>query len=189
MRKLIYYVGMSIDGKIAGPAGEIDFYPLADTIEWIGEEYPEALPAHARAQLGISADPPRHFDTGVMGRATYDPALELGIASPYAPMRQVVFSRTLGPSPDPSVTVTSDDPVAVVRDLKAREGRDIYLIGGAQLAGQLLTEIDGLVIKLYPVVAGAGVPLFTADFAPTMFRLVSSRALAGGTVILTYDRA
>ena len=77
----------------------------------------------------------------------------------------------------------------MVRDLKAREGRDIYLIGGAQLAGQLLTEIDGLVIKLYPVVAGAGVPLFTADFAPTMFRLVSSRALAGGTVILTYDRA
>jgi dihydrofolate reductase len=188
MRKLVYYVGMSIDGKIAGPGGETDFYPLGDTLDWIGAEYPETLPAHARAQLGVTASP-RHFDTGVMGRVTYEPALELGIASPYAPLRQVVFSRTLGPSSDPSVTVTSDDPVAVVRDLKAQEGRDIYLIGGAQLAGLLLPEIDGLVVKLYPVVAGAGVPLFSASFAPSLFRLVSSRELSGGTVVLTYDRA
>jgi dihydrofolate reductase len=188
MRKLIYFVGMSIDGRIAGPNDEIDFYPLGDTLAWMGEEYPETLPAHARAQLGITA-PPAHFDTGVMGRVTYEPAVRLGIASPYAPLRQVVFSRTLAAPDDPSVTVTADDPVAVVRDLKAQDGKDIYLIGGARLAGLLLPEIDGLVIKLYPVVAGAGVPLFTADFSPTLFTLVSSRPLAGGTVVLAYDRA
>jgi hypothetical protein len=27
MRKLVYYVGVSLDGYIAGPAGEFDFYP------------------------------------------------------------------------------------------------------------------------------------------------------------------
>ena len=41
---------------------------------WIAEEYPETLPAHVRQHLGIEAGP-RHFDTVVMGRATYDPAV------------------------------------------------------------------------------------------------------------------
>lgn len=30
MRKLVYYVGISIDGYIAGPNGAIDFYPLGE---------------------------------------------------------------------------------------------------------------------------------------------------------------
>src|SRR5919112_1317854 len=48
MRKLIYYVGMSIDGRIAGPDGSIEFFPLAEVMGWIAEEYPETLPAHVR---------------------------------------------------------------------------------------------------------------------------------------------
>lgn len=27
MRKLVYYIGVSLDGRIAGSAGEVDFYP------------------------------------------------------------------------------------------------------------------------------------------------------------------
>src|SRR3712207_8366055 len=91
-----------------------------------------------------------------MGRRTYDPALRLGITSPYAHLRQVVVSRTLE-SPDPDVTVVRDDPVGAVRALKQEDtGLDVYLAGGGQLAGELLPEIDRLVAKVYPVVAGAG---------------------------------
>jgi len=28
MRKPVYFVGISLDGYIAGPGGEIDFYPV-----------------------------------------------------------------------------------------------------------------------------------------------------------------
>ena len=49
-------------------------------------------------------------------------------------------------------------------------------------------EIDSIVLKVYPVVAGAGIPLFTADFSPTSFRLTGTRTLEGGTVVLSYDR-
>jgi dihydrofolate reductase len=61
-------------------------------------------------------------------------------------------------------------------------------MGGSRLAGSLLAEIDALVLKVYPLVVGAGIPLFTADFNPTGFQLVGTRALEGGTVILSYDR-
>ncbi|MDQ4012083.1 MAG: hypothetical protein M3228_15665 [Actinomycetota bacterium] len=45
-----------------------------------------------------------------------------------------------------------------------------------------------LVIKLYPVVAGAGIPLFSTGFEPTRFVLADSQALQSGTVILSYAK-
>lgn len=78
--------------------------------------------------------------------------------------------------------------VGEIRRLKAEDGKDIYLMGGARLAGTLLPEIDALVIKLYPVVAGAGIPLFSTGFSPTPFELTGTRALENGMVVLTYDR-
>src|SRR5688572_5504647 len=97
MRKLVYYVASSIDGFIAGPAGEIDFYPFeADLAEFIRTRYPETLPTHIRPMVGIADDAPNLvFDTLVMGRGTLDPALKIGITNPYAHLTEHVFSRTL----------------------------------------------------------------------------------------------
>ncbi|MBA9007570.1 dihydrofolate reductase family protein [Thermomonospora cellulosilytica] len=188
MRRLVYYVGMSIDGFIAGPDGEVDFFPVTpDVLEFFREDYPDVLPTHVREQLGIDADN-RNFDTVIQGRRTYEPALEIGVTSPYAHLRQYVVSGGLGGSPDPAVEIVSGDPLARIRELKAEEGRDIYLAGGARLAGTLLPEIDDLVIKLYPVVAGTGIPLFGADFSPVHFELTGTRPLEGGMVVLTYRK-
>ncbi|WP_214415210.1 dihydrofolate reductase family protein [Sphaerisporangium fuscum] len=187
MRKLVYYIGMTIDGFIAAPDGSYDFFPLTpDVIDFIVEEYPDTLPTHVRAQMGLDA-PNRNFDVGVQGRATFQPALDIGVTSPYAHLRQYLVSATTE-SPDPAVEIISADVIGKIRELKAEEGKDIYLIGGARLAGTLLPEIDKLVIKLYPVVAGAGIPLFTADFSPTLFTLTENRTLESGTVILTYEK-
>jgi hypothetical protein len=42
----------------------------------------------------------------IQGRATYRPALDIGITSPYAHLRQLVVSTTLS-SPDPAVEIVS----------------------------------------------------------------------------------
>jgi dihydrofolate reductase len=187
VRKLVYYVGVTIDGFIAGPDGSADFFPVTpDVIEFLTGEYPDALPTHVREQLGVDVPNP-NFDAGVQGRATFQAALDIGVTSPFAHLRQYVVSTTYE-SPDPAVEVISNDVVERIRKLKAEEGKDIYLIGGSRLAGSLLSEIDSIVLKVYPLVVGAGIPLFTTDFNPTRFRLVGTRALEGGTVILSYDR-
>lgn len=189
MRKLTYYIGTTLDGYASGPAGEIDFYPVSeDHLAFMVAEYPEVLPVHIRSELGVEAEN-RRFDTIVMGRTTYAPAIEMGITSPYSHLRQYVASTTMRHSPDPEITIVGD-ALATVRELKQQEdgGLDVYLAGGGQLAGSVRDEIDELIVKVYPVLAGRGIPMFTGDFVPRRFELTDQRSFESGTVVLSYMR-
>lgn len=188
MRKLVYYIASSIDGFIADETGAFDAFPASEAyLHHIAAHLPETLPTHVRAALGIDRDPQR-FDTVLMGRATYEPALLAQITSPYAPLRQYVFSHTLLPSTDPAVTVLAGDPVPVVQRLKAEQthGGDIWLCGGGHLAAQLASEIDELLIKLNPVVLGQGVPLFRGVADTRRFVLTGQEVQDGGVLWLHY---
>jgi dihydrofolate reductase len=190
MRKLVYFVASTLDGFIAAPDGSVGFIPFAadsDLARFIRTEYPETLPTAFRQALGFDDAPNRAFDTVVMGRGTYEPALKEGITSPYRHLRQCVFSRSLA-SPDPEVEVVAGDPVEFVRALKRENGKDIWLGGGGELAGVLWPEIDELVVKVNPVAAGDGIPLARRPFDPTLLTLRSARPMQTGVVVLTYAR-
>ncbi|TDD27630.1 dihydrofolate reductase [Actinomadura sp. KC06] len=189
MRKLVYYIAVSIDGYIAGPGGEFDFYPLGDDMAaWINERYPETLPTHVRAHVGLEGVPNKRFDTLVMGLGTYLPALDINVTSPYAHVRQYVVSTTLDEIADPSVELVRD-PVGIVRELKAEDGEmDVWLCGGGKLAAALLPEIDELIVKSYPVVAGTGVPVFSGEFRPTLFTPTQRESFGNGAQVTWFTR-
>ncbi|KAA1419808.1 dihydrofolate reductase [Mumia zhuanghuii] len=190
MRRLTYLVAVSIDGYIAGPSDEVDFFPSSDAYAaWMLEEYPDVLPSLGRTQVGLTDAPNRHFDTVVMGRRTYEPGLALGMASPYPHLRQYVVSSTQEEL-SADVTIVRDDPLALVRGLKAEDAPlDVYLAGGSRLAATVLPEIDRIVVKRYPVVAGAGISAFGgAPFAPVSFDLTDLTTFPGGNAVLVYDR-
>ncbi|MET8669393.1 dihydrofolate reductase family protein [Streptomyces tendae] len=192
MRKLTYFIACSIDGFIGGPDGDATFMvPFVDEefFEFLKSEYPETLPTHGRRPLGIDDLPNKRFDTIVQGRASYDLALKEGVTSPYAHLREYVASRTLTESPDPNVEIISTDLVGRVRELKAEDSTfDIYLCGGAAVAGELVDEVDELVIKSYPVVLGTGMPMFASGFAVSEFVTDSVRTFGNGVVVRTYHR-
>jgi dihydrofolate reductase len=186
MRKLVYYVAATIDGFIAGPDGTYDFFPYEpDLADWIVTHYPETLPTPHRRAIGIDDTPNAVFDTVVMGRGTYQPGLDQGVPSPYAHLIQYVVAHGLEA---PEVNVVEDDPVALVRELKAAEGRDIWLAGGGRLAGTLRDEIDEYVIKLSPVLAGAGIPVLAQGFEARRLSLTGTHPLPSGVVVLHYRR-
>ncbi|MFI2721877.1 dihydrofolate reductase family protein [Streptomyces collinus] len=196
MRKLVYYIAVTLDGRIAGPEGEYDFF-LAGTEQqsaaysaWANTLYPETVPTAYRAAAGLADTPNRSFDTVVMGAATYRAPLEQGVTSPYAHLRQYVVSSTLGHDVDPAVTVVPGDPLTLVRELKREKdsGADIWLCGGGKLAGALLPEIDELVVKHYPVVAGAGIPAFDGAFDPTVFDVAERTAFPNGVTLTHLTR-
>jgi dihydrofolate reductase len=128
-----------------------------------------------------------HFDTVLMGRNTYEVGSAVGVTSPYAHMRQYVVSRTMPASPSPDVQLVSTDPIDLVRGLKQEGGLDIWLCGGAGLAGALYDAIDELIVKINPVVLGAGIGLFAGVRGPTRLELTDHRTFAGGVAIHRYD--
>ncbi|MEU1104749.1 dihydrofolate reductase [Streptomyces tibetensis] len=196
MRKLVYYIGVSLDGRIAGPGGEFGFFPQGDEQQatayanWMNALYPETVPTAYRAAAGVADVPNRRFDTVVMGLGTYRLPHGNGITSPYAHLRQYVVSSTLGPDVDPAVTVVASDPLGLVRELKceADADQDIWLCGGGRLAGTLLPEIDELLVKTYPVIAGSGIPVVDGAFDPTVFDVAERTAFPAGATLTRLTR-
>lgn len=168
MRKLIYYVAVTVDGFIAAPDGGADFFLYeGDHMPWLIEQYPETIPGHLRDRMGLAQTPPRAFDTVLLGRATHQIAVDEGLASGYPHLRQYVVTHRPEDLPtEEGLTASNEDPVALVRRLKAEDSAlDIWLCGGGSLAGQLLSEIDEFRLKVNPVVLGEGVPMVAGGAA------------------------
>lgn len=189
MRKLTYYISQSIDGFVAAPDGAFEhLMAYQDMWKWIVAECPETLPTVAHESFGVTG-PPRLYDTVIMGRATYEPGLAQGLASPYSHLRQYVVTGTITESPSPDVTLVAGDPLETVRALKAEDGdKAIWLCGGATLAGALYDEIDELVLKTYPVMTRSGIPLFYGDFEPRPFTPMETTRFDDGGSVTRYVR-
>ena len=171
MRRLRYNVAASLDGFIAGPAGEYDWIPHDETIDFA------ALLAE--------------FDTFVMGRRTWEAMRAQGDASPLAGRRVVVVSRTLAPADAPGATVVAEDVEGAVARLKAESGKDVWLFGGGGLFRTLLDAglVDSVEVAVVPVLLGEGVPLVASGRRSPPLRLVSSRVLPSGIVMLAWEPA
>lgn len=175
MRKIVYYVAASLDGFIAGPAGDVSRFQYAGAGI---DQYIEGLQA---------------FDAVLMGHHTYafgyDFGVQPGQPSPlYGHMEHFIVSETLAfAAPHPRVHVLRPDRTAVLA-LKNQPGRDIYLCGGGQLAGWLLAEqlIDEVKVKLNPLVLGQGTGLFTGVSTPFSLRLLTAETHPEGLLTLHY---
>ncbi|MGI5290911.1 dihydrofolate reductase family protein [Nonomuraea polychroma] len=142
-----------------------------------------------RQLAGLEGVPNKVFDTLVMGRGTYEPALDVPTTSPYSRLRQYIVSSTLTID-DPTVQVETGDPIELIRRLKAEDtGMDIYLRGGGRLAASLLPEIDEIILTSYPVVAGTGISMFSGQFHPTLFTPARRESFDNGTQVTWLTRA
>ena len=186
MRELVYYVATSIDGYIAGPAGQFDAFVFeGDHAAAQLERFPDAIPTDAAAHLGIDQTTGR-FSTVLMGWNTYAVG---GLDSPYRHLEQIVFSRTRTATAE-NLRTTDADPRDVIRDLRTQPGGDIWLCGGGDLAAHLVDEIDRIIIKRQPVLFRSGIPLFgRSDYAPLHLDVVESTTFDTGVTITEYARA
>lgn len=189
MRNLVYFVATTIDGYIT-KASDVDpdflLYEGPQAVDLL-TEFPETIPGHLKSVLGVPDDTPnQRFDTVLMGRATYNIGRAIGITSPYPHLRQIVVSTSLAPSPDPMIEVLSSDVVGRVRELKASDGKDIWLCGGGRLAATIINEIDEFIFKISPVVLGHGVPVFGQVVGPRGLTMTDHRIYDNGFALLRY---
>ena len=129
------------------------------------------------------------IDTILMGRKTYEVAVKnspAGVGT-FPGITSYVFSRTLPPGKLGDATVIAD-AVPFVRELKARPGKDICLMGGGELARPLLEAglVDEIGFNLHPVLLGSGVPAFHPMSRQIDLQPTECRAFKNGCVLVTY---
>jgi len=133
----------------------------------------------------------------LLGRVTYEgfaaawPSREGEFADKFNTMPKYVVSSTLEESEWNNSTVLKGDVAQEVAKLKQEHDGDIVVHGSAQLVQALVEHdlVDELRLMVFPVVLGSGKRLFgeTSDKKP--LRLVDSKTVGDGVVILIYEPA
>ena len=118
-----------------------------------------------------------------MGNSTY--ALTLTVDEfPYQEKTNYVFTRGTPPPDTDYVRFVSGDIAAFVRSLKEAPGEDIWLVGGGQINTVMLNEglIDEVVLTVFPLVLGEGIPLFAPGAARSPFETVGCETYETGLI-------
>ena len=171
MRKLILGLGISLDGYIARPDGSVDFL-------FMPKDYSMG-PFFAS------------IDTALMGRKTYDVALKMGGGSYNgSSLKSYVFSHSQPPGARAGVTFVNESPKTFVKNLRKRSGKNIWLMGGGELARDFLKDdlVDELYLGVVPVLIGEGLPLFPPGFPQREFSLLENKTFSRGMISLKYAR-
>jgi len=167
MRKLKLQIQMTVDGFVAGPEGELDWM-------WNGMERDEAV----FDKVNELAD---SCDTILLGRKmtpgfvnywenVVDHLLdsaEQPLAQRMVNMQKIVFSHTLSEMNGRNLKVENGDLATAVGALKAGEGKDLMVYGGASFVSSLinLNLIDEFYIFTTPVAIGKGLAIFSEQKA------------------------
>ena len=187
MRRLLVSNMMSLDGFVAGPNGELDWF--------VYEGFMKDTEFGQYARDLISS-----VGAILLGRRTYEEFLsywpEATDNDPVVTERinnlpKIVFSKSLEKvswGKYDTVRLVKQDPANEVSRLKAEPGKDLVIYGSATLVSSLLNEglIDELQIFLHPVVLGSGKPEFPDITGRHEFELLKSTPLKSGAVALYY---
>jgi dihydrofolate reductase len=171
MRKIVLGLGISLDGYIARPDGSVDFL-------FMPKDY----------SMGPFF---KTVDTALMGRKTYEVVLRMsGGKLPDMGFATYVFSRTLQPSQRSGVTVVNTPPSEFVASLRKQKGKNIWHMGGGELAREFLNDdlIDELYLGVVPKLIGEGLPLFPPGYPERRFRLLENKTYSQSLIVLKYER-
>lgn len=176
MTKCSVFIATSLDGFISRLDGSIDWLNAANGLVPEGEE------------LGY-----RQFmssvDAMVIGRNTFEQVLIFG-EWPYGSTPVVVLSRRLDSLPDDlpaTVSLTDEDPAALVQRLSTEGLNHLYIDGGLTIQSFLAAgQIDVITITIIPILLGKGKPLFGPLPADMELELVESKAFDFGFVQSKY---
>lgn len=176
MRKVILYIAVSLDNYIARLDGDNTWLHSPELV----------LPNEDYGYKDLM----NSIDTTLMGNNTYEEILGFGVPFPYPDTTNYVFTRSKDKKDTEQVQFISEDLVSFVRDIRQEEGKDIWLIGGAQINTEMLNNglIDELILSIIPITLGEGIPLFEGKAAEFKFHLEDCKAYESSLVQLRYTR-
>ncbi|GAC1484840.1 MAG: dihydrofolate reductase family protein [Solirubrobacteraceae bacterium] len=188
MSRLVVSEFMTLDGVMEDPGGAEGFVHGGWSFKF---QDPEGM--------AFKLEEVMSHGSMLLGRRTYEgfaaawPARtdSVGFADKMNSMPKYVVSSTLERPQWSNSTVVGSDAAAAATELKRQQGPDILVAGSRTLVQALIAAdlVDEIRLMVFPIVLGSGKRLFGDAAEPRTLKLVSSRALPSGTLILTYERA
>src|SRR5215470_15434394 len=173
MRKIVYGVGISLDGYIARPDGSVDFL-------FMPKDY-SMSPFFKRV------------DVAAMGRKTFEVGLKMSGGKTFNGfgLKCYVFSKREKAGERKGVTFVRESPKDWLATEQKRAGKDIWLMGGGELTRAFLKDdlVDEMHLGIVPTLIGQGIPAFPASFPQREFALVENKSFSKGLAARRYERA
>lgn len=179
--KTQYYTAATLDGFLATEDDSLDWlFPLGDLDN---SSYPDFI-----AEVGALA----------MGSSTYEWMLrhgedvikEAGSPWPYEQPAWVFSSRKLPAIEGADITFVSGDVKPLYPAMRqAARDRNIWIVGGGDLAGQFYDAglLDELIVQVGSATLGTGKPLFPRRVFSPGLQLTHVRQMGAGMVELRYQ--
>ncbi len=179
MRKLIYSMQVSLDGFIAGRAGEFDWAaPDEEVHRFVNElERPVGTYLYGR----------RLYETMEVWETMDDPSPVMqDFAEAWRDTDKVVYSRTLEEPRTARTRIEREFDPEAVRELKEAADRELH-IGGPELAAEAFRAglVDEVNLVVVPVIVGAGKRALPEGVRLDL-ELQTERRFASGWVHLGY---
>lgn len=182
-RRVIVQELVSVDGFVAGPSGELEFFEAVSDYSEVDQD-----------NLSILGQ----VDTILLGSQTYRlfveywPTAEGELVSELVNSTpKIVFSATLDRAPwgrwEPA-RVRKGSAVDHVRQLRREPGRDLMVWGSISLAQSLLKAglVDEIQLRMIPTMVGHGRTLLSEDTGRQDLTLLEAKPYASGIVSLRY---
>jgi len=185
MRKLVYSMGVSLDGFIAAPGDDIGWSAPDEELHRFHNEQAREVGVHLLGR--------RLYETMVYWETAHEspsaPEHELEFARIWQRLPKIVFSTTLE-AVEGNTRLLRDGLAGEIADLKRQDGKDLA-IGGAGLAAAAIEFglVDEFGLFVSPVVLGGGTPYFPAAGERIDLELVETREFTSRVMYLRYRRA
>jgi dihydrofolate reductase len=183
MGKLTVFQFMTLDGYYADPDADTSWHqhdPGGDSSKYAAE------------MLGLGS-------TLIFGRLTYEfmasfwptpmaNVLMPDVATGMNDADKIVFSRTLESADWKNTTIVREDAVKAVKRMKASSAKELTVLGSGSLLRQFSENglVDEFQFMIDPLVLGEGRSIFKGVKHRLNLKLVSTRTLRDGPVLLYF---
>jgi dihydrofolate reductase len=172
---------LTIDGYIAGPGGETDWFVWDEEIEKFYQEQQSKI------------------DTIIYGRATYDTMSKYwptASASKEVPAivdhmnntPKIVFSKSLQKAEWNNTRMVKEIDKKEILQWKQQPGQNMVVYGSGTIVSQFskLNLVDEYLLMVNPIVLGSGKPLFPEIETRIPLQLISEKNFKIGSVLFNY---
>ena len=186
MRKVLLSNLVTLDGFFAGPKGELDWHIVDEEFNQYAIDLLSKVDAllFGKVTYQLMAD---YWPAAATNPST--PKSDVEIADKMNNLPKIVFSKTLQKAEWNNSRLVKENIAEEISRMKQQPGRDMVIFGSGSIVSTFMQHglIDEYRIIVNPIVLGNGKPLFKGINGKQNLKLLKTKVLGSGVVILYYE--